>query len=143
MAMYDKKTFHWYRLDVDFFRRDDMAWLKEFPKGADYIVFYLELCLKALKPNGVLIRQIGTMQIPYTNEVLAEQTKTDITIVEEAMKLFKEIGLIKTLDNGALLFENLDDMIGEKSRGSYNKELQRKLKERQQGDICPPFCPPE
>ena len=120
MAKYDKDTkFYW-------------LLLKE-----DYAYFYLKLCLKSLKTNGILIRNVGNMLIPYDNKKLSEMTKMDFDTVTIAMELLKKIGLIKILDNGEIYLTQLENLIGSKSLGAFKKQQQRLLR-GQEVDKCPP-----
>lgn len=109
MAKYDKDTkFYWLQLKEDFFEDDAIEWLEEQkPNGRDYAYFYLKLCLKSLKSNGILIRQVGNILIPYDNAKLAELTKMDFDTVTVAMELLKQIGLIKILENGEIYVAQL------------------------------------
>ena len=104
MSKYDKDTkFYWLQLKEDFFEDDAIEWLEEQkPNGRDYAYFYLKLCLKALKSNGILIRQVGNILIPYDNRKLAELTKMDFDTVTVAMELLKQIGLVEILENGEI-----------------------------------------
>ena len=57
MSAYDKTKFYWLQLKEDFFDDDAISWLEEQqPKGKEYALFYLKLCLKSLKTNGILIK---------------------------------------------------------------------------------------
>lgn len=139
MAKYDKETkFYWLQLKEDFFEDDAIEWLEEQkPNGRDYAYFYLKLCLKSLKSNGILIRQVGNILIPYDNQKLAELTKIDFDTVTVAMELLKKIGLIKILENGEIYVTQLESLIGSKSLGALKKQQQRLLN-GQKGDKCPP-----
>lgn len=139
MAKYDKDTkFYWLQLKEDFFEDDAIEWLEEQkPNGRDYAYFYLKLCLKSLKSNGVLIRKVGKILIPYDNQKLAELTKMDFDTVTVAMELLKKIGLIQILDNGEIYINQLENLIGSKSIGAFKKQQQRLLS-GQKGDKCPP-----
>lgn len=139
MSKYDKDTkFYWLQLKEDFFENDAIEWLEEQkPNGRDYAYFYLKLCLKSLKSNGVLIRKVGNMLIPYDNTKLAELTKIDFDTVIVAMELLKKIGLIKILENGEIYINQLENLIGSKSLGAFKKQQQRLLG-GQQADKCPP-----
>lgn len=139
MAKYDKETkFYWLQLKEDFFEDDAIEWLEEQkPNGRDYAYFYLKLCLKSLKSNGVLIRQVGNILIPYDNNKLAEMTKMDFDTVTVAMELLKKIGLIKILENGEIYISQLENLIGSQSKGAWKKQQQRLLG-GQEGDKCPP-----
>lgn len=150
MAQYDKETkFYWLQLKEDFFDNDAIEWLEEQkPNGRDYAYFYLKLCLKSLKSNGILIRKVGNILIPYDNKKLAELTKMDFDTVTVAMELLKKIGLIEILENGEIYIKQLEQLIGSKSLGALKKQQQRFLsgqrvdncppKNRQDGESCPP-----
>lgn len=139
MSRYDKDTkFYWLQLKEDFFEDDAIEWLEEQkPNGRDYAYFYLKLCLKSLKSNGILIRQVGNILIPYDNQKLAELTKMDFDTVTVAMELLKQIGLVKILENGEIYVAQLENLIGSKSLGALKKQQQRLLS-RQKEDKCLP-----
>lgn len=145
MAKYDKETkFYWLQLKEDFFEEDSIEWLEEQENGHKYSLFYLKLCLKSLKTNGILIRKVGNILVPYDNKKLAEMTKTPVDTVIVAMELLKGIGLIQILENGELYITQLENMIGSQSKSALKKQQQRQLKQQllieggQEGDICPP-----
>ena len=130
MSRYDKETkFYWLQLKEDFFEDDAIEWLEEQqPNGRDYAYFYLKLCLKSLKSNGILIRNVGNILIPYDNKKLAELTKIEFDTVCVAMELLKRIGLIKILENGEIYMTQLENLIGSVSKGALKKQQQRALK---------------
>ena len=141
MSTYNKTKFYWLQLKEDFFDDDAIQWLEEQqPKGKEYALFYLKLCLKSLKTNGILIRNVGNFLIPYDNRKLAELTKTDFDTVTIAMELLKKIGLIQLLDNGEIYIKQLENLIGSKSIGAFKKEQQRVLKNK--GGQLSAKCPP-
>lgn len=138
MAKYDNTKFYWLQLKEDFFEDDAMQWLEEQePNGREYAYFYLKLCLKSLKSNGILIRKVGNILIPYDNRKLAELTRVDFDTVTVAMELLKKIGLVKILENGEIYIEQLQNLIGSKSVGAFKKQQQRLLS-GQKEDNCPP-----
>ena len=144
MAKYDKETkFYWLQLKEDFFEEDAIEWLEEQDDGYKYSLFYLKLCLKSLKTNGILIRNVGKMLVPYDNKKLAKLTNTDVHTVIVAMELLKGIGLIKVLENGEIYISQLENMIGSTSKGALKKQQQRQLKKQflleggQEEDKCP------
>lgn len=145
MAKYDKETkFYWLQLKEDFFEEDSIEWLEEQENGHKYSLFYLKLCLKSLKTNGILIRKVGNMLVPYDNKKLAEMTRTPVDTVIVAMELLKGIGLVRILENGELYIAQLENMIGSQSKSALKKQQQRQLKQQllldggQEGDKCPP-----
>lgn len=111
--MAENKRYYWLKLKEDFFSDDAIEWLEE--QGKEYCLFYLKLCLKSIRTNGILIRNVGKMLIPYDVEKLAEITKTNTDTVIVAMELLKKIGLVEILDNGALYLSQLETMVGSES----------------------------
>lgn len=138
MSKYNQTKFYWLQLKEDFFEDDAIQWLEEQqPKGKEYALFYLKLCLKSLKSNGVLIRNVGNILVPYDNKKLAELTKTDFDTVVIAMELLKTIGLIQILENGEIYIQQLEELIGSKSIGAFKKQQQRMMG-GQMSAKCPP-----
>ena len=147
MAEYKHKKYYWLKLKEDFFDSDTIEWIEEQENGKEYCLFYLKLCLKSLQTNGILIRNVGQMLIPYDVSKLAEMTKTPSDTVRVAMELFKGLGLIQILENGEIYMTQLEEMVGSQTEGAAKKALQRKSQGAlpapqtnggQRVDNCPP-----
>lgn len=121
------KKYYWLKLKEDFFEEDTLQWLEEQDNGKEYCLFYLKLCLKSLKTNGVLIRNVGQMLIPYDSKKLSEITKTDVDTVLVALELFKKIGLVQILENGEIFLTQLENMVGSETKWARYKKKQREL----------------
>lgn len=117
------KRYYWLKLKEDFFDEDTMGWLEEQDDGKEYCLFYLKLCLKSLKSNGVLVRKVGDMLIPYDIAKIAEITKTQVDIANGALNLLKQIGYIQVLDSGGLFLTQIEYMTGSETDAA---ERQRK-----------------
>ena len=52
---------------------------------------------------------------PYTPEVLATLTGHQVGTVEKALDVFKRLGLIEVLDNGAIYMMDIQNFIGQSS----------------------------
>ena len=134
----DSKRYFWLKLKEDFFQDDIIEWLEEQQNGKDYVLFYLKLCLKSLKNNGVLIRQVGNMLVPYDVAKLAEITNTCIDTVAVALKVFENIGLIEVQEGGQIYLTQLQAMVGSETAAAARKRLQRAGTNRGQfGDNVP------
>ena len=107
-----EKRFYWMKLQEDFFEDDAIQWLEEQKHGKEFVLLFLKLCLRSLKSNGVLIRQVGTMTMPYDTAKLAEITRTDFKTTYVGMESLKKSGLIETLADGAIRIGMVADMIG-------------------------------
>lgn len=166
MAKYDDTRFYWLQLKEDFFEQDALEWLEEQENGAAQALFYLKLCLRSLKTDGVLIRRVGEMYLPYDATKLAQMTRTPVNTVQVALVNLVRCGLIHKLDSGELYMTQVEDMIGQTSKGAFKKQQQRKLRASMEQptalpepekarqirenqpeirgvDKCPPKCPPE
>ena len=125
------KKYYWLKLKEDFFEDDTIEWIEEQPGGERYSLFYLKLCLKSLKTDGILIRNVGDMLIPYDVRKLAEITKTDVDTVRVAMELFKKIGLVQILENGEIYMAQLQSMVGsETSKAQLMRNKRARDKEK-------------
>jgi len=123
--MAGNKKYYWLKLKEDFFDDDTIEWIEDQEGGERYSLFYLKLCLKSLKTDGLLIRNVGDLLIPYDLKKLSEITRTDIDTVRVAMDLFKKIGLIQFLDNGEIYLTQLENMVGSESKWAEKKRVQR------------------
>lgn len=121
------KKYYWLKLKEDFFDDDAIGWIEEQPKGKEYALFYLKLCLKSLKTDGILIRVVGTMLVPYDMKKLSEITKTDFDTVVVAMELLKNIGLVEILENGEIFLPGLQQMVGSESQWAKYKRKGEEL----------------
>ena len=123
------KKYYWLKLKEDFFEEDAISWIEEQEKGKEYCLFYLKLCLKSLKTNGLLIRNVGSMLVPYDAKTLAKVTSTDIDTVKVAMDIFTKIGLVQILENGEIFISQLQNMVGSETKWAEKKRLQRQKRD--------------
>ena len=122
------KRFYWLKLKEDFFDEDTMGWLEEQDNGKEYCLFYLKLCLKSLKSDGVLVRKVGDMLIPYDVAKIAEITKTQVDIANGALNLLKQIGYIQVLDSGGLFLTQIENMTGSETDAAERQRKSRATK---------------
>lgn len=128
------KKYYWLKLKEDFFEEDSIAWIEEQENGKEYCLFYLKLCLKSLKTDGILVRNVGSILVPYDAKSLAKVTNTDIDTVKVAMDMFTKIGLIQILENGEIFISQLQNMVGsETSKAQLMRNKRSKDKENIEG----------
>lgn len=118
MAKDDNKRFYWLKLDKDFFKKYNIRIVEKLPNGKDYLLFYLKLLCESTSHEGYL-RFSAT--IPYNEEMLATITDTNIDIVRSAIKVFKELEMIRFLDDGTLYLEQVQKMIGSETGQTIRK----------------------
>ena len=120
--MSDNKKYYYLKLRDNFFDNDDIAILESMPDGILYSNILLKLYLRSLKNNGKLM---FNDRIPYNAQMLSTITRQPIAVVEKAVGIFKEMGLIEVLDNGAIYMLDIQNFIG-----SSNTEADRKREYR-------------
>lgn len=125
-SKYNKK-YYWLKFKQDFFEEDTIKWLEEQEGGKDYVYFYLKLCSKAISTDGILIRKVGDMLIPYNEKTIADLTNTNIDTVRVAMQVLIKVKLITILENGAIFLEQIIPLIGTESNKA---ELMRRKRQR-------------
>lgn len=125
------KRYYWLKLREDFFQDEAISWLEEQENGKIYSLFYLKLCLKSINNNGLLIRKVGDMIIPYDAKKLGEITNTPKDTVIVALELLKKIGLVKILDNGELYLDQVQYMIGSETDSTRRSRKSREKKKQQ------------
>ena len=121
------KKYYWLKLNIDFFDREEIKLIEGMPNGKDYIIFYMKLLLKSTNTDGrLMFKDI----IPYTDEMLATITGTNIDVVRSAVKIFIQLGLMDKLDDGALFMLETQNMIGcETEYAKKKREYREKVKQ--------------
>lgn len=131
--MADNKKYYYLKLKENFFDSDELIMLESQPDGHLYSNILLKLYLRSLKNEGKLM---FNDRIPYNAEILAKVTRHNVAVVEKALFLFEELGLIEKLDNGAIYMLDIQNFIGKSSneadrirdyRSRINKEKQNLL----------------
>lgn len=122
MASIDNKKYYWLKLDKDFFKRHDIKIVESMKNGKDYILFYLKLLCESTSHEGYL-RFSPT--IPYSEDMLATVTDTNIDVVRSAIKIFTTLGMMKVMDDGTLYLEQVEKMIGSETGAAVRKRQER------------------
>lgn len=121
--MADNKKYYYLRLVDNFYDRDEMIMLESMPDGYMYSNILLKLYLRSLKNEGKLL---FNDRIPYNSTMLANITRFPVGVIEKALKIFLELGLIEILDNGAIYMLDIQDFIGKSTTEADRKRNYRK-----------------
>ncbi len=131
--MTKNKRYYWLKLPKDFFQSETIRWLEEQPNGIYYSNFYLKLCLMSINDEGILIRRIGQMYIPYDVKRLSELTNINTDTIVIALELLKKLGLLEILEDGSFYLNQVKNMIGSESvQAEKMREIRAKNKEKNQ-----------
>lgn len=135
--MSDNKKYYYMRLKDNFFESETMVLLESMPDGYLYSNILLKMYLKSLKYDGNLIFK---GYIPYSVEMIATITRHNVGVVEKALQIFKDLGLIEILDNGSIYMLEIQSYIGSSSTEADRKREYRKridTERRQMSGHCP------
>ena len=121
--MADNKKYYYLKLVDNFYDRDEMIMLESMPDGYMYSNILLKLYLRSLKNEGKLL---FNDRIPYNSTMLANITRFPVGVIEKALKIFLELGLIEILDNGAIYMLDIQNFIGKSTTEADRKRDYRK-----------------
>lgn len=127
ISMSQNKKYYWLKLRDNFFERDEVKIIEGQQNGKDYIIFYMKLLLKSVKTEGELFFRDA---IPYSPQMLATITGTNIDTVKVAVDLFTSLGLMEKWSNGTLFMLETQNMIGSESKWANYKRVERSKKEQ-------------
>lgn len=130
--MADNEKYYYLRLKEDFFEDDAIKIIEAMPDGYLYSNILLKLYLKSLKFNGKLM---FNERIPYNPEVLAVITRHSVGIIEKALDIFKNMGLIEIFDNGAMYMLDIQNFIGKTSTEADRKRSYRDKIEQEKAGL--------
>lgn len=128
--MSDNQKYYYLKLVDNFFDRDEMIMLESMPDGYLYSNILLKLYLRSLKNTGKLM---FNDRIPYNPTMLANITRHPVAVVEKAVDIFEQLGLVEILDNGAIYMLDIQDFIGKSSTEADRKRnYRRRIDEEKQ-----------
>lgn len=120
-----EKKYYWLKLKEDFFKRHDIKIIGAMDNGTDYVMLYLKLLVESISHNG---RLRFSEEKPYTEKMLATITDTNIDIVRSALAVFRELGLMKVLDDQTLYMTEVVKMTGSESASTQRSRKCREKK---------------
>ena len=137
------KKYFYLKLKDNFFDTDEMIILESMPDGYKYSNILLKLYLRSIRNEG---RLMVNDRIPFNATMLASVTRHSVGDIEKAVKVFKDIGLIEVLDNGAIYMSDIQNFIGHSSSEAERKKEYRLKISTESGTLsqkCPDIRPPE
>ena len=126
--MSDNKKYYYLRLKDNFFDSDELKILESMKDGYLYSNILLKLYLRSLKNDGKLV---VNERIPYSADMLASVTGHQVGTIKQALSVFKNLGLIDVLDNGAIYMLDIQNFIG---KGSSEADRKREYRQRIETD---------
>ncbi len=114
------KKYFWLKLKKDFFKRHDIKILEAMPDGHLSVLFYLKLMLESIDHEGALR---FSDEVPYSPEMLAIITDTNLDVVNDSLKRLQELKLLEITQDGTIVIDKVKTMTG------FETEWARKKKE--------------
>ena len=122
----------WIKIRTDMFDHRKIKQIETLPDGDSIIVIWVKLlCLAGATNNGGLIYL--TRDIPYTEEMLANEFRRPVNTVRLALQTFEMMGMIEKLDNIYTVanWEKYQSIEGMEKIKEQNKMRKRKQRERE------------
>lgn len=138
--MADNKKYYYLKIKENFYETEDMKILQAMDNGYLYSDILMKLYLKSLKTDGKLMFKEN---IPYSPKMIATITNHNIDTVDKSLRVFRDLGLIEVLDNGAIYMLDIQSLIGKSSSEADRKrDYRNRIKEEKQlllgaEDKCP------
>lgn len=130
--MAENKVYYYMRLKEGFFESKELSEVESMPDGFLYSNILLKMYLKSLRDEGRLMA--GT--IPYSEDMIAKITGHKKKTVKKALEIFKNVGLIEVLDNGAIYMLDIQNFIGKSStEGERKKAYRERIKAEKDGHL--------
>ncbi|MFA5696372.1 MAG: phage replisome organizer N-terminal domain-containing protein [Bacilli bacterium] len=144
--MSDNKKYYYLKLKENFFESEEIKLLESIENGYLYSNILLKMFLKSLKTEG---RLMFRENIPYNPKMLATITGHNLDVVEKAIKVFINFGLVRILDSGAIYILDIQNFIGQSSSEAdrirkYREKIEEEKKLEISMDVQNPYiCTPE
>ena len=132
----------WIKLAVDMFDNRKIRQIETLPDGDGIIVIWVKLlCLAGVTNDGGLV--YFTRDIPYTEQMLANYFQRPIALVQLALRVFQQFGMIELIDDVIMVsgwekYQSLDRL---ERIQAQNRERQRRFKEQKRKDALPVTLP--
>ena len=118
MASRDKERYFWLKLHRDFFKRHDIRILESMPNGKEYVLFYLKLLTESVDHAG---RLRFSDALPYSEEMLASVTGTEVETVHAAMQVLQEYKLLEVQEDGTIFLPAVAKLLDSETYAAKRK----------------------
>lgn len=100
---------HYLKLNENFFDSTEVILLESMPDGYLYSNILLKMYLLSMNNGGYVASADG---MPYFVETLPRVLNHYVGVVEKAVKIFEEMGLVDVSDTGAIYMVDIAKIIG-------------------------------
>lgn len=114
--------YYWLKLKRDFFKRHDIRIIEGMERGGQMVLFYLKLLCESVDHDGALR---FSEDIPYSYEMLASVTDTELEVVKGALKVLESLGMVKIDKDDTIIMCGLESMLGSETDWAQKKRQQK------------------
>lgn len=133
--MSDNKKYYYLKLKDNFFDSEEIIILQNMQDGYLYSDILFKMYLRSLKNEGLLM---FNNLIPYDANILSQIVRHSVGVVEKAIRIFKQLGLIDIMDNGAIYMLHIQNYIGQSStEADRQRAYQERIKTSREVVIIP------
>lgn len=108
----ETSKYYWLKFERGFFKRHDIMIIERaggYPNGLLMAYFYTKLLVESIDHQGYLR---FSAEKPYNHMMLSAITGVDIKIVDEAMRVMEEWGIVRILEDKTIHMVNVEKMLG-------------------------------
>ena len=120
--MADRSNYYYLKIKEDFYNSEDMKLLESQDNGYIYSNILMKMYLLSLKNGGKLMYKD---KIPYNSKMLSTILNHNADILDKAIMIFQNLGLIEILDSGAIFMTDIQNYIGKSSDEADRKRAYR------------------
>lgn len=127
----------WIKISTNIFDDEKILLIESLPKSDSILVIWFKLLCLAGKTNNSGVFLLNDA-IPYTNEMLSKIFRRKKSLVENALKIFQEYGMIEVIDDVITIpqwgkHQNLDSI---ERKNEYMKAYMKEYREKQKVKVC-------
>lgn len=137
--MSDNRKYYYLKLKDNFFDSEELIVVESMENGYIFSNILLKLYLKSLRNDGKLLIN---NRIPYNPTLIAKVIRHNPVMVEKALQILEQLGLIEVLKNGTIYMSDIQSLIGKSSTEADRKREYRKRIETEKGQMSQ-LCPLE
>ena len=123
MGEYSKERKYFLKLPKEFFNSYYVKILEGMPNGSAYLLMYLKLMCESISHGGYLR---FSEEVPYTPEMVASVTNTNLDMVKCGLEALGKLGLVKTTPGNSLYLPKVEEMTESTTRGAERMMEYRK-----------------
>ena len=129
----------WIKLTTDMFDNRKIKQIRHLPEGNNIVLIWVMLLTIAGRCNaGGMI--FLTENIPYTLESLSVELDFDVTVVQLALKVLSDFGMIVTDENAFYItnweeYQNIEGMEKVREQNRFRKQAQRERERKRLPDM--------